>query len=401
MKKFFIFAAVASVAFAGCLKNEPTFTNEGAGQAEVKFSAPLMSVATKGAEINGTVFPKDTNFVVFGYYQEGSETYDANGNPELYMDEVKCSYVDGSVDAGDGSGTWKAADGSKYYWPKNGKLTFIAASPAEDDLNSACAYKVTSDKSSLVIEYTAPQDSSLQADILYSDWKADCTSSTEEDDNEAYDGVELAFNHALSIVRINVRAKDPASAAAVKVTGLSINNVYEKGKFTTTYGSTAAWDFTNVTQDYVYTIIEKVSDEVMEGTEPGVAQYEGSEEIEEDFNRFASYIILPQSFATDANITINYSIKHQIMNDDRDGYIEKWLPQTHVYKLNDAGHKVAGENGDPITKWEMGTRYTYDVTIGVDEIYFAPSVAAWKDVNVEYDNETPQYKENDPLYGND
>ena len=397
MKKFFIFAAAACVAFASCTKNEPSFTNKSAEGAQVLFNAPLMSVATKGAEINGTVFPKDTNFVVFGYYQEGSLTYaPATGTPELYMDEVKCEYVAGNVDAGAGEGTWKHKT-DKYYWPKNGMLTFVAASPAEDDLAAACEYKVESTKSTLSIEYTAPEDSTLQADILYSDWKADCTASTHVS-NEAYDGVELAFNHALSIVRINVRAKDAASAAAVKVTGLSINDVYQSGKFTTNYAGTAAWDFTGVTQDYDYTIIAQVSDEVMEGKHPTAAQYEGSEAITTDFARFASYILLPQTFATDANITINYSIKHKV----REGgvYVEKWLPQTHVFRLNSPAHKVAAVDGAQITEWVKGKRYTYDVTIGVDEIYFAPSVKAWDDVKVEYDNEAPQYKEDDDLYGN-
>ena len=115
---------------------------------------------------------------------------------------------------------------------------------------------------------------------------------------------------------------------------------------------------------------------------------------------FANYILLPQSYDAESNITINYSIKHKVMNADRTGYIEKWLPQTHVFKLADASHKVAGANGAQITEWVKGTRYTYDVTIGVDEIYFAPSVADWADVKVEYDNETPQYKEDDDLYGN-
>ena len=33
-------------------------------------------------------------------------------------------------------------------------------------------------------------------------------------------------------------------------------------------------------------------------------------------------------------------------------------------------------------KWEMGKRYTYNIVIGLDEIYFAPSVANWTDVAV-------------------
>ena len=398
MKKFFIFAAAACVALASCTKNETSFTNNSAEGAEVLFNAPLLSKATKATEIKGTTFPTDVNFVVFGYYQEGKLPYDANGNAELYMDEVKCQYTTDIVDAAAGTGTWKHAT-DKYYWPKNGMLNFVAASPAEDDVDVACAYTVESTKSTLTLAYTAPDNHELQEDILYSDWKKNCTASTHVN-NEAYDGVELAFNHALSVVRINVRAKDEASAEAVRVTGLSINKVYKSGVFTSDeISASQSWSFAGKTRAD-YTLIAKVSDAVMEAGAP----YTGSMPIayadDGSYVNFANYILLPQSYDAESNITINYSIKHKVMNDDRTDYIEKWLPQTHVFKLADAGHKVAAVDGAQITEWVKGTRYTYDVTIGVDEIYFAPSVSDWADVKVEYDNETPQYKQDDPLYGN-
>ena len=72
-----------------------------------------------------------------------------------------------------------------------------------------------------------------------------------------------------------------------------------------------------------------------------------------------------------------------------------------MFRLNDATiHKTTDATPVAITAWVKGTRYTYDITIGLDEIYFAPSVAEWKDVNVVYNNDAPQYKEDNTLYGN-
>lgn len=387
MKKFFIFAAAACVAFASCVKNEPSFTNNSAEGAQVLFNTPVMSLATKGEEIKGEVFPTTVNFAVFGYYQEGNGSYDAGtGLIELYMDEVKCEYVVGDVDdiPTNGAGTWKH-ETDKYYWPKNGKLTFVAASPAEDDVDNACAYSITSDKTQLQITYTAPKhiaDTAKQVDVLYSNWKKDCTASTHES-NEAYDGVELAFNHALSVVRLNIKAKDPESAAAVRVTGLAINGLYETGQFTNhEINQTQTWGFAGLSRTN-YVVVYDVADADME--DPNI---DDSRAITVEPTKFCNYLLIPQTFDAVTNITVKYAIKHKV-RDNSGNYVEKWLPQVYVYPLQSAEHKAVG--GSAITEWVKGTRYTYDITIGVDEIYFAPSVADWAEVNVTFDNETPQY----------
>jgi len=35
-----------------------------------------------------------------------------------------------------------------------------------------------------------------------------------------------------------------------------------------------------------------------------------------------------------------------------------------------------------IEAWEMGKRYTYTITIGLEKIYFSPEVTEWVDVTV-------------------
>ena len=400
MKKFFMFAAMASVAFVSCLKNDPTPKANPVGEKQIVFSSPVVGTPTKGAEINGTTFPVDTNFAVFAYYQQGNGAYNYNdATVELYMDEVKCSAkkdsegklpnVDGTEQ--DGKGAWFPADGSKYYWPKNGLLTFVAASPAEDDVEAACHYTIESTNRTLVLNYEAPYelaDTAKQVDLLYSDWKKDCSASKHET-NITYDGVELAFHHALCIVRINVKAEDDAAAAAVKVTGLSINNVYRKGTFTLLADdATPVWSADAATN---YVIVPFTEDAYLEQTtaaqlaDPtaGPVAKDDSRAITTTAERQASYILIPQTFLGEANITINYAIRHG----------NKWLNQVYVYPLSkDTSLEVAkGTGASNLTGWEKGTRYTYNITLGVDEVYFAPSVSAWEDVEVNFDNEKQQY----------
>ena len=81
-------------------------------------------------------------------------------------------------------------------------------------------------------------------------------------------------------------------------------------------------------------------------------------------------IVLPQNFtASTQKLHIEYCIK-TIATDSK-----ALLQKADLYC----------HNTPPLTddnKWEMGKRYTYNLVIGLDKIYFAPSVTDWTDVNV-------------------
>ena len=74
--------------------------------------------------------------------------------------------------------------------------------------------------------------------------------------------------------------------------------------------------------------------------------------------------MLPQEFDDDVEITVEYYIKNPG---------EAALLQTKTFELSDD----ANQGDKDINKWVMGTKYTYNITIGLDDIYFAPTIEDW------------------------
>ena len=88
------------------------------------------------------------------------------------------------------------------------------------------------------------------------------------------------------------------------------------------------------------------------------------------------HILLPQGFKnTELAIEVKYSIKHGT----------EWLPQVNSFPLYNGGHYYTTTGtSDQVRGWEMGKRYTYNISIGLDQVYFAPQVDAWEDVDVTF-----------------
>ena len=330
---------MASVAFASCTKNEPT-TSVNENQA-ITFATPVVSNLTKASlYFDDTVFPKTQTFNVFGYYHEGNFA----GTGTSYMNDVTVSYsADLGTNEDAGTGAWSVAG---YYWPKNGKLTFDAYAPSTIPMTSTAAagLAITSD-------YEVKNTVADQVDILFSDRAYDKTAST--GNIATYDGVDIQFNHALSVVQVKVAAANTAAYNNIKITKISAKSVANKGKFAQNYtnGKTVStapsWTVnTNSSNEYIFGI----SETVLEST---------------TLSTYGDYhILLPQTFVSGgATLVIEYSIKHG----------SEWLPQTNSYPLYNAYNDIEG--------WEMGKRYTYNFKIGLDQVYFAPQVDAWVDVD--------------------
>ena len=75
-------------------------------------------------------------------------------------------------------------------------------------------------------------------------------------------------------------------------------------------------------------------------------------------------------------VTVNYTIKVG------DGTA---VAQTGVVSFVDGNHGDYFTDGtNKIEAWEMGKRYTYTISIGLNNIiYFSPEVDEWKNINAE------------------
>ena len=346
MKKTLVFAALASVALVGCTKNVEVANND---LNEITFDTPVLAPATKADEITGTTFPKNVDFAVFAWYNASELTGTNVAAGKLYMNDVTVSYDSTKDDTTTGTGAWKPA--SVYFWPKNGYLAFDAYSP------SSVAATCDATKGIAFSDFVAPISYDDQIDLLYSTRVINKQSSVEHN-NDTYDGVNIPFNHALSVIRVYVKAATPTDASLIKVKSIKVKNIMNKGDF-----ASAAWTPKGAAVDVV----------LGEATTATASTPITTAEAQYGNNR----IVLPQDFyGSTAEIEIKYYILGQ------NG--EEALEQVAHFALS--GQTAVKPGSDPVDshdhEWKMGKRYNYHITFGLNEIYFAPSITDWVDYDV-------------------
>ena len=345
MKKTLVFAALASVALVGCTKNVEVANND---LNEITFDTPVLAPATKADEIKGTTFPETVDFAVFAWYNASELTGTNVAAGSLYMKDVTVNYDSTKDDTTTGAGAWKPA--SVYFWPKNGFLAFDAYSPssvsATCDATTGIAFS----------DFVASTSYDKQIDLLYSTRVINKQSSVEET-NDTYDGVNIPFNHALSVVRVFVKASTDTDANLIKVKSVKFMNIKKKGDFSQA-GWTPAW---TPKGDDVDLVIGE-ADDATSSTAISTA--------EKQYGK--NHIVLPQNFTGDSAVL---EIKYYILGQ---GGVE---PLEQVATLNLASQSAEGTTPHA-GSWLMGKRYNYHITFGLNEIYFAPSITDWEDYQV-------------------
>ena len=333
MKKFFMFAAMASVALASCVKNEPVATVE-QGEA-IKFE-PVVGVPTKIAEISGTTY-NETSFSVYAWYSEDSFA----GTGTKYMSNIAATKVTAGALT---DGTDYYAPSTDYYWPKNGKLSFIAYSPTS--LPDGSSLGAMSTAGEMVVNYVCPTDPAQQVDLLYSDWAVDKTASIGA--AGGYAGVDVAFNHALSVVKFAFKGSSESVAANIQLTDVKLQKVKNEGTLTCTWDDetpTAEWS--KLDNDSVYDVLIPETYQLT---------YAAS-----DATKANNLILIPQALS--AELVVSYKIKSPA-----DG---SWIEQDPV-TLTLAEAKDGGDVA--IANWVKNTKYTYTIVFDLDKVYFAPAV---------------------------
>lgn len=328
-----MFAAMASVALASCVKNEPV-ANVEQGEA-IKFE-PVVGVPTKIAEISGTTY-NETSFSVYAWYSEDPFA----GTGTKYMSNIAATKVTAGVLT---DGTDYYAPSTDYYWPKTGKLSFIAYSPTSLPDGSTLGEMTTAGK--MVVNYVCPTNPAQQVDLLYSDWAVDKTTSIGA--AGGYAGVDIAFNHALSVVKFAFKGSSASVAEHIQLTDVKLQGVYNKGTLTCTWDDqtpTAEWDaWTNKSEYDV--LIPDTYQLTAEASEAAKAN---------------NLILIPQ--ALEAELVVSYKIKSPA-----DG---SWIDQDPV-TLTLAKAKDGGAAA--IENWVKNTKYTYTIVFDLDKVYFAPAV---------------------------
>ena len=380
MKKIFLFAALAGVALTSCVKDE--LSQEAKQQSEITFAAPIVSPATKAVNEVGTDYTNGSNFGVWGFYY--ASTYDGFANGVEYMPgNANGDITDGGLEISDadGDGCWENTN--TYYWPKNGTLTFNAYAPYSENAHAG----VTAEGIQFT-DYDVADAADI--DLLYSERIADKTAESYA--TEGHEGhVDVVFKHALSSIRFAVKAAAEYEGTTITLTGIKLNNVYSIADFNqgledaadavtpeleidtdgalvkdgTAYKNFlwSGWD-----SQKSYSVAEiNITDGVL--TTDALYVHNGSTTPSDNTS---DLILLPQDL-TNVELEISYTITNP------GGTV---IEQTGIVSLYKNDGLENGQTDRIIEAWERGKRYTYTISIGLNEIKFHPTVTPWIDITV-------------------
>ena len=385
MKRNLLISISFAALLCGCVKNDVLVPEQ--DQMAICFNDPIITNMTKAyyGEIAAT-YPVDESFAVFGVYHDDDVKFNGwtSSDAVEYIDRAEFSY-NASVDDGDADllGGWTGG----YYFPKNGVLSFAAYSPYRAHAETAGdgTGVFTYGKDGLTIDnFSVASDASQQYDLMFSNRIYNMKSSTGSDN--PYEGLDLNFTHILSSVCFNLKQADEYPGVTLRLKSISISGVRYKGDFaekitdpaSTTYASDPAWTVAGDLFTGEYYAYDQPDDDHIKltgyyGTK-GALLLDGEMNPENNKNGQTQegqndLLLMPQVFKEggvekngDATIEIVYTVQN--------GAGPK-VPQTAEVKLSDL-----------TDKWEMGKRYIYNVTIGLNKIYFGPTVVGWTGVEV-------------------
>lgn len=347
MKKFMLFAAMASVVLTSCV-NEDKEAMESASKKAISFDTPVMKpTRAELGEIIGTTYPEAEKFKVYCKSYTGA-----------YAGwEAAADYFDPAGVLVSKNGTQWNTTPTTYYWPELGNdLVFAAYSPAD----AAGDYTQT-DAGLQIVGFTTAAANN-QYDLMYTP-----RVNGRNKGNNGNDAVDMEFKHALTSVVFSAIATD--DKATYKIKSLTVKgNLVTSGDFNQNITSATALDGT---PKWTNKGTSTVSYEILSGAavsvdNSGVVMLTGKDS---DADVKSALLLIPQ--AVKGTVTIVY--------DKTTG--SKTLESTATINLFDFK-----EGGADVNKWDMGNRYIYNITFGANKpIHFDPEVEAnWNDVDLNY-----------------
>ena len=382
-KIIWISAVVLSV--AACAKNEVVPVNSGENQ-EITFNVAPKTKADPEPDPEPKpkkeAFSTNNVFASWAYYLPTGTDW-ANKSDDPNAETYPKEYISGAtiVNNANTEGKWKC-EGKSYYWPKNGSLTFFAYSLNKGDLDFKTVNVEGADvKRSTVVCHSnsgiyAHIDLSVDknVDFLVADPAMDKKSNVDEG-KHFVDGVPTLFRHKLSYIIFNVKTDKAYSDAGKTLTLKSIkfNNVSYEGDYRDIASKSPAISagFTSGAKgavNYTSGSTESPFSQKITSTNRGISSID-------------NFLYIPQTFAQGSNayIEVKYTITTTVAFTTPEGQPSTKEVVEEVTKnifLNPA-------TGTPMfDKWEMGKKYTINLTFTLDEILWDPAVQDWEDVNI-------------------
>ena len=335
MKKNLFIAAAACVALAACTKNEVK-------PVEMDQEITYQTITTKTA----SSFASDRHFTSYAYMLPYGKEWDTDyGDGKAYIADADIYYHNTASNY-----EWKA--GETYYWPKKAGLTFFAWSDAtaSPSVGSATVNCSATDGITFTSYNTA---STKNKDLLVAKIAADQKSNTTTYDNGWAAGVPTVFSHVLSALVVKAKTDVTYSDITFKVKSIDFTNVYSTGDYTQGHDASAkptASSWSNLSSATSFDVYSPAS-------ESNPVTYEGIElaPVGEDVR-----IFMPQTFSdTTPKASITYTVKYGTSEVIDEVTVEKDLKS--IFTSN----------------WQPGYKYTLTITLGLNQILWAPDVEPW------------------------
>lgn len=366
MKKTLIISAIAAAFLGtGCVSNDVFSPEE--KQVEICFTTPVVGSMTKApvyGEIKGTTYDPKENFVIYGVRHPN--TYDGwtSNNATTYINGGEFTYDRLYDDVTEGSGGWKGIN--TYYWPESGVLSFGGYSPA--GIQGTFTYNAAGLK---IESFAIKTNAAEHQDLMYAERVYNKKNNTTDANNAIYDGVDIAFKHALSSIQFKVQLSADYSSI-FKLTSIKVGQVKYSGTFTEGITETITKDSTTgtITVDsenapawsVAKTVLPNITPYVAFSSTDGLVLNNNYKDGTTDnyltldgVDGQNDLILMPQELPSEAELVIEYMV-----NDKK---------ESSTVKLSDL----------KIKEWEMGKRYTYNITLGYDLILVGATVEKWEE----------------------
>lgn len=326
MKKT-IHIILAIAALVSCVKTGGVYPSE----TEIRFE-PMTVLPTKANHFGAVAdaeYPVKENFDVYGYW---SDDWDS----DKVINYLISPEEDSGVEFEHKVNYWVGK--KPYYWPKYGSLKFACYSPSS--LNIEHDYATDTFKK---IGYEQPALTSKTWDLLLAPTTGAHTALS------AGDHVTIAFEHALSWITLQVKAKAEHVANAFEIKKITIHDVYTKADLNANMSDgVQVEEWSNRSKPVDYVIFEGSQLVTMEATP-----------IE---TTTAGMVIIPQATT---RVTIDYT-QREIENSTAELTGQK----VQLDLVLSANYK----------NWEPGKHYVYTLTFNLEEIKIKPTVKPWTPV---------------------
>lgn len=368
MKKVLFFSLAAGVALAACTKNEvkPVEVDQ-----EITFQAVVDKAATKaGTFDNGVEYPIDRPFGTFAFFYTSHDGYTKDA--PKYIDNAKVEHITSTSGS-----AWTT--NPKYYWPKQGYLTFMSYSPY-DKLNSIVKCEAATDALAEIKIPNWDVDANQDVDIMIAD-RVD--NKTANESHAGYTGVPTVFRHKLAqIVKFSVQTKedfgnldangDPqAGSKLFFLQKIEIQNIVTNGTFSSGVkpsneaGAIGIWTNAENSVTKPYTWYNNTATTLEQGKKYEFNKTTAVALSSGDIKTNGYLLVRPQSFASDDNkkIVITYVIRSYT---SATAYSDETVVQSfNIYSATQS--------------WGINKKYSFTITVDLNQIYWAPSVENWED----------------------